>query len=101
VHLPGDVAGKGEWRAMMAHELLRQAAQILGAGWSKIADARDDTGRIVPLLAMLRAASLISYRRQHNTLLASVRTMPGIHHRNPATVPSSLRIVNVSVSFNT
>jgi hypothetical protein len=51
VHLPGDVAGKGEWRAMMAHELLRQAAQILGAGWSKIADARDDTGRIVPLHA--------------------------------------------------
>jgi hypothetical protein len=40
VHLPGDVAGKGEWRAMMAHELLRQAAQILGAGWSKGADAR-------------------------------------------------------------
>ena len=35
-----------EWRAMMAHELLRQAAQILGAGWSKIADARNDTGRI-------------------------------------------------------
>ncbi len=50
VHLPGDVAGKGEWRAMMAHELLRQAAQILGAGWSKGADARDATGRIVPLM---------------------------------------------------
>ena len=51
VHLPGDVAGKGEWRAMMAHELLRQAAQILGAGWSKGSNARDDTGRIVPLWA--------------------------------------------------
>ena len=33
----------------MAHELLRQAALILGAGWSKGADARDDTGRMVPL----------------------------------------------------
>jgi hypothetical protein len=32
---------------MMAHELLRQAALILGAGWSKGADARDDAGRIV------------------------------------------------------
>jgi hypothetical protein len=35
---------------MMAHELLRQAALILGASWSKGADARDATGRIVPLL---------------------------------------------------
>ncbi len=34
---------------MMAHEPLRQAALILGAGWSKGADARDATGRIVPL----------------------------------------------------
>jgi hypothetical protein len=34
---------------MMAHELLRQAALILGAGWIKGADARDSTGRIVPL----------------------------------------------------
>ncbi len=34
---------------MMAHELLRQAALILGAGWSKGANARDATGRIVPL----------------------------------------------------
>jgi hypothetical protein len=34
---------------MMAHELLRQAALILGAGWSKGCDARDITGRIVPL----------------------------------------------------
>jgi hypothetical protein len=34
---------------MMAHELLRQAALILAAGWSKGADARDATGRIVPL----------------------------------------------------
>jgi hypothetical protein len=33
----------------MAHELLRQAALILAAGWSKGADARDATGRIVPL----------------------------------------------------
>ncbi len=32
---------------MMAHELLRQAALILAAGWSKGADARDDAGRIV------------------------------------------------------
>jgi hypothetical protein len=58
VHLPGDVAGKGEWRAMMAHELLRQAAQILGAGWSNIADARDDTGRIVPLHAGANRAQI-------------------------------------------
>jgi hypothetical protein len=34
---------------MMAHELLRQAALILGAGWSKGCDARDDAGRMVPL----------------------------------------------------
>ena len=34
---------------MMAHELLRQAALILAQGWSKGSDARDDTGRIVPL----------------------------------------------------
>jgi hypothetical protein len=34
---------------MMAHELLRQAATILGAGWSKGSNARDSTGRIVPL----------------------------------------------------
>jgi hypothetical protein len=34
---------------MMAHELLRQAALILAAGWSKGADARDAAGRIVPL----------------------------------------------------
>jgi hypothetical protein len=36
---------------MMAHELLRQAATILGAGWSKGSNARDATGRIVPLFA--------------------------------------------------
>ena len=34
---------------MMAHELLRQAALILAAGWSKGADARDAAGRIVRL----------------------------------------------------
>ena len=34
---------------MMAHELLRQAALILAQGWSKGSDARDDTGRMVPL----------------------------------------------------
>jgi hypothetical protein len=34
---------------MMVHELLRQAALILAAGWSKGADARDAAGRIVPL----------------------------------------------------
>jgi hypothetical protein len=34
---------------MMAHELLRQAALILAAGWSKGSDARHVTGRIVPL----------------------------------------------------
>ena len=34
---------------MMAHELLRQAAQILAQGWSKGCDARDSAGRIVPL----------------------------------------------------
>jgi hypothetical protein len=34
---------------MMAHELLRQAALILGAGWSKGCDARDSAGRMVPL----------------------------------------------------
>ena len=34
---------------MMANELLRQAALILAAGWSKGADARDAAGRIVPL----------------------------------------------------
>ena len=34
---------------MMAHELLRQAALILAAGWSKGADARDAAGRIIPL----------------------------------------------------
>jgi hypothetical protein len=34
---------------MMAHELLRQAALILGAGWSKGCDARDAAGRMVPL----------------------------------------------------
>ncbi len=45
---------------MMAHELLRQAAQILGAGWSKGASARDATGRIVPLWAeLLRQAAQI------------------------------------------
>ncbi len=38
---------RGEDRQMMAHELLRQAALILAAGWSKGADARDDAGRIV------------------------------------------------------
>jgi hypothetical protein len=36
---------------MMAHELLRQAALILADGWSHNANARDDTGRIVPLFA--------------------------------------------------
>ena len=52
-HFPGG-------RHMMAHELLRQAAQILGAGWSKGSDARDVTGRIVPLWAeLLRQAALI------------------------------------------
>jgi hypothetical protein len=44
---------------MMAHELLRQAAQILGAGWSKGASARDATGRIVPLFAGAARAALI------------------------------------------
>jgi hypothetical protein len=34
---------------MMAHELLRKAAEILAAGWIKNADAADDAGRIVPL----------------------------------------------------
>jgi hypothetical protein len=36
---------------MMAHELLRQAALILAAGWSKGSNARDATGRIVQLFA--------------------------------------------------
>jgi hypothetical protein len=36
---------------MMAHELLRQAALILADGWSHNANARDNTGRIVPLFA--------------------------------------------------
>jgi hypothetical protein len=65
VHLPGDVAGKGEWRAMMAHELLRQAAQ--GAGWSKIADARDDTGRIVPLHAPAGRRPRVPHRTHLST----------------------------------
>jgi hypothetical protein len=34
---------------MMAHELLRKAAEILAAGWIKGADASDDAGRIIPL----------------------------------------------------
>jgi hypothetical protein len=34
---------------MMAHELLRKAAEILAAGWIKNADAGDDAGRILPL----------------------------------------------------
>ena len=34
-------------------------------------------------------------------LLATARMMPGIHHRSPATVPPSLRMVNVSLSFST
>ena len=34
---------------MMAHELLRQAALILAAGWSKGSDARNAAGRIIPL----------------------------------------------------
>jgi hypothetical protein len=34
---------------MMAHELLRQAAQMLAAGHSKNANARDDAGSIVDL----------------------------------------------------
>jgi hypothetical protein len=33
----------------LAHELLRQAPLILGAGWSKGCDARVDTRRMVPL----------------------------------------------------
>src|SRR5690349_3376560 len=33
--------------------------------------------------------------------LASVRTIPGIHHCNPATPPMLLRIVKVSLSFST
>ena len=41
---------------MMAHELLRKAAEILAAGWIKNADAADDAGRIVPLwLGAVRA----------------------------------------------
>ena len=42
---------RGILRQMLAHELLRQAATILGAGWSKGTNARDSTGRIVPLSA--------------------------------------------------
>jgi len=42
---------------MMAHELLRQAALILTAGWSKNADAHDDADRIVRLWEMMRSAS--------------------------------------------
>ena len=34
---------------MMAHELLRQAALILAAGWMKNENAGDDAGRIIPL----------------------------------------------------
>jgi hypothetical protein len=33
---------------MMAHELLRKAAEILAAGWIKNCDAADDAGSIVP-----------------------------------------------------
>jgi hypothetical protein len=36
---------------MKPHELLRQAALILTDGWSHNTNARDDTGRIVPLFA--------------------------------------------------
>jgi hypothetical protein len=39
----------GGYLTMMAHELLRNAALILGAGWSKGCDARDSAGRMVPL----------------------------------------------------
>jgi hypothetical protein len=46
---------------MMAHELLRQAAPILGAGWSKGANARDATGSIVPLhIGANRASELLA-----------------------------------------
>ena len=34
---------------LMAHELLRQAALILAAGWMKNENAGDDAGRIIPL----------------------------------------------------
>jgi hypothetical protein len=34
---------------MMAHELLRQAALIVGSNWSQGCSARDDAGSIVPL----------------------------------------------------
>jgi hypothetical protein len=44
---------------MKPHELLRQAALILADGWSKNTNARDDTGRIVPLFAGPGRASIM------------------------------------------
>jgi hypothetical protein len=43
---------------MMAHELLRQAALILTDGWSHNANARDATGRIVPLFSGVGRAAI-------------------------------------------
>jgi hypothetical protein len=42
----------------MAHELLRQAALILADGWSHNANARDATGRIVPLFSGVGRAAI-------------------------------------------
>jgi hypothetical protein len=49
---------RGDLNTMMAHELLRQATQILAAGHSRGANARDDAGRIVDLHVGVARASI-------------------------------------------
>ena len=58
---------------MMAHELLRQAALILGAGWSKGCDARDDAGRIVPLYIGTDRARINPQPRRSRPMARSAR----------------------------
>lgn len=43
---------------MMAHEILRAAAKLVETGWSKGCDARDATGRQVPLFTGSARASV-------------------------------------------
>ena len=52
VHIEGDrieLESAAALQIALSHELLRQAALILGAGWSKGSNARDSAGRIVLL----------------------------------------------------
>ena len=84
-----------------------EAANAFSAGKVDLAVVRGDVGDLSQAQAVVVVSHMVVLiiappgSSIDSICLASVRTMPGIHQRNPATVPSSFRMVKVSVSLST